>query len=668
MHRTGQDGQNQIEVMAASPFRYGVYAEKEGLHVTAICHEKESGRERVDCGIVLYDRQHPDGRKIPFPEDCRVGNVASMFLRGYQESPFDYLFYSGDTLYQDPWARQLEKDTMYGRHEKKLLHCLVPTDTYDWQGDRCLHIPYEDSILYSLHVRGFTKHKSSGVRKKGTFAGIVEKKDYLRELGVSSLLLMPAYEFDELLPQARAQKQENSHKINFWGYQKGLYQVPKSSYAYEKDAVKEFKDMVRELHAAGFELLMQFYFPPEIRRVDILEILKYWVIEYHVDGFHVMGVDVPLAMLVQEPVLADTKIMIENSGMSGVAECGNRSAVGVFQDSFLYEMRKFLKGDDHMMNRFLYHIRNRDLDSGIINCIARWDGMRLADLVSYDRKHNESNGEENLDGTDYNCSWNCGVEGKSRKKSVLSLRLRQMQNAMSFVMLSQGTPLLYSGDEFGFSQDGNNNPYCQDNAISWINWNMTENGKELLAHTQKLTAIRRQHRVIRGKTVLPEQNAAGYPEISFHGREAWKPDLGGASRCVGIMFSEENFILYLAVNMHWEEHVLGLPQLPKGSVWLPLADEDAEKGEAQTAQHSHGKDWQEIKVPPRTAALYLARIEKKPDKAGRSSEKGKGKSRAKEGNTEHDQSVGTLQNHHTAQASGNAGLLSGRALQTGTSA
>ena len=217
---------------------------------------------------------------------------------------------------------------------------------------------------------------------------------------------------------------------------------------------------------------MQFYFPPEIRAVEILDILKYWVLEYHIDGFHLMSAVLPMDLIAGEPLLSETMLLTGDCcACAGNAKTRNQ---GFLSDGFLYDMRRFIKGDDNMINSFLFHLRESKDEVGVVNSIARWDGFRLVDLVSYDRKHNEENGENNQDGVDYNCSWNCGVEGKSRKKSIQELRLRQMKNAVTILLMSQGTPLLYSGDEFANTQGGNNNPYCQDNDTAWIKWNHTE--------------------------------------------------------------------------------------------------------------------------------------------------------------------------------------------------
>lgn len=627
---------NKVDVTAAVPTRPGVFLEKEGLHITTPCPVLHKTAD--EYGIVLYDKESPGGTKIPFPKDARIGRMISVTLKGYRAKGCSYLFYCGDELYQDPYARQLEKDTQYGSVSKKMVRCRIADNTFDWQGDRQLRIPYEDSLIYALHVRGFTKHKSSGVKKKGTFAGLTEKLEYLKELGITSILMMPAYEFNEILPTQKKQSPSASAKINYWGYQKGLYYAPKGAYAYSKDVNTEFREMVRCFHQNGIEVMMQFYFPPEIRHTEIVAVLDYWVTEYHIDGFHVMGVDMPITMLAQEPLLSDTKLLTEHFYPdAGFRQMGESKTVALMNDGYLYEMRKFLKGDDNMMNRFLHHMRNSSSDIGIINYIARWDGMRLRDLVSYDRKHNEKNGEANQDGTDYNCSWNCGVEGKSRKKAIVQLRQRQMMNALAFVMLSQGTPLLYSGDEFGFSQEGNNNPYCQDNAISWINWNLGESGAELLEHCKELIRLRRSHRVFRGGHPVAGGNPASgsYPDISFHGRDAWKPDTCASSRCVGIMFCEGDFLLYMGVNTHWEEHTLGLPQLPEGSRWVSVTEADADCPERQ-----------EIIVPARTVSLYHARqgfpVLNRKNVRPRSNKK-----QQKEEVTDNVESVASLQNDHT---------------------
>lgn len=622
------------QVDRARMYPLGVFFEEEGLRISAVCEGQE------EAGIVLYDRRHREGVRIPFPENGRVGAVRAMLLSGYQDRSCSYLFYRGGEVYQDPCCKRVENPCGYGERKSSLPRCQAASQSYDWENDENVHIPYEDMILYALHVRGFTKHRSSGVKWKGTYAGVAEKIPYMQELGINMALLMPAYEFDEVMPESTAQTMEEAvlsykqelpkpeeagekkPRLNYWGYQSGLYYVPKSAYAHSKEVSGEFKDMVRAFHRAGIGVSMQFYFPPEMRTADIADVLKYWVLEYHIDGFHLMSASLAMDVIADEPLLADT-MLLTGEWNAHVKGAGRRN-VGWLNDGFLYDIRRFIKGDDNMINQFLFHVRENKAEHGIINSIARWDGFRLADLVSYDRKHNEENGENNADGTDYNCSWNCGVEGKSRKKGIQELRLRQMKNAVTILFMSRGTPLLYSGDEFANTQEGNNNPYCQDNEIAWIKWNQTGMGRELLEYTKFMIGMRKAHSILQSRT-LPRGNdtlACGFPDISFHGREAWRPDTSPASRCMGIMYcgvyraleeKEEECFFYIAVNMHWQVNYMGLPKLPKGMCWVYRASTGKEIPEMEEDAAS-----QEICVPPRTIVLCTTKAlpmdEEKPNR------------------------------------------------------
>lgn len=627
--------QKAFNIEKTQAYPLGVCFQPEGMHISAVFEHTDKNSIHKETGVLLYDKKHKGGIQIPFPKENRVGSVYSMLLRGYQERDCSYLFYQGDHFFQDPHCRQIENPHRYGAVKKSLPKCKVNDSLYDWEGDCQPHIPYEDTIFYSLHVRGFTKHRSSNVKCKGTYAGIVEKIPYLKELGITSILLMPAYEFDEILLQEKSTQsmsmeqaaesymhkipaqtddtaKEHTYKINYWGYQKGLYYIPKSGYAYSKDAVTEYKNMVKSMHQNGIEVLMQFYFPPDISAIEMTEIMKYWVLEYHIDGFHVMGVDLPVDLFLQEPLLTETKLLTEQQyTLRGHTSMMNGRYLGWMNDGFLYDIRRFLKGDDNMINSLLFHIRNNCPEAGVVNSVARWDGFRLADLVSYDRKHNEANGENNQDGTDYNCSWNCGTEGRSRKKSILELRTRQMKNAMSLLFLSQGTPLLYSGDEFGNTQEGNNNPYCQDNATAWIKWNQKENGRELLDYTKMLIQLRTKHPILHNATPLKGMDtlSCGYPDISFHGREAWRPDTSPFSRSVGIMYCgyygqingiKDDTLFYIGINMHWESHYLGLPQPPKGKMWTLLSSTFPHDDACPVSEGSS----QEVKIAPRTIEIY----------------------------------------------------------------
>lgn len=627
--------QKTFNVAASFIYPPGVYFVPEGLYVSTVCSKKN------ECGILLYDRKHKDGIRIPFPEECRKGTVYAMLLCGYQDRDCSYLFYQGNELFQDPYAKALVNERKYGETKELPSRCKVPEGRYDWGNDRTLAIPFEESLFYLLHVRGFTKHRTSGVHAKGTYAGIIEKIPYLKELGITAVLLMPSYEFDEILQpdvqplnmeQAVAaaftkpseEEESPARRINYWGYQEGLYFMPKYAYSHSRDAVTEFKDMVKALHQSGIEVMMQFYFPPHIGYTNILDILRHWVLEYHIDGFQLMGINLPIQMLCQEPLFAETKFLSsQDVSFSEKREKGTEADgrkyrnFGLMNEAFLYDMRKLLKGDADMAGRLLYLCKKNEPDKGIVNYIAGQDGFRLADLVSYDRKHNEANGESNQDGSDYNYSWNCGVEGKTRKKNILSLRMRQMKNAMTFVLLSQGTPLIYSGDEFGNSQDGNNNPYCQDNSVGWIKWNLSKSGKELLHYTEELIRLRKAHPILHTAWPLRGMDyiSCGYPDISFHGKDAWRPETGPDSRSLGILYcgsysrimekEEDDSFLYLGINMYWEPYTFGLPQMPKEKEWFRLFSTDEQMPE--DALSDNGAGLYSIVVPPRTIVIYGTR-------------------------------------------------------------
>ena len=448
-----------------------------------------------ECGVLLYPRRGGAPRRLAFREEDRIGKICCMKLIGLDAQEYEYNFYCGEEVITDPKARRICGNEKWGKKISPSLRSDSTEDAFDWKNDRRPQIPYENSIFYQLHVRGFTKHTSSGVTAKGTFAGLAEKIPYLKSLQVTAVELMPVYEFTELeavkpLRQnaypAKDQEgnpvEETLPRINYWGFKKGYYFAPKASYSV-KNPVLEFKEMVRAFHAEGMEVILQFYFPKEINREMILEVIRYWVCEYHIDGVHLMGEQIPVGILASDPMLTDTKLIYYGFPYEEIYPVGQVPDVrnlAECRDEFQYDMRRFLKGDEDTLHQALRRMRCNPVQNGVINYITSYEGFSLADLVSYDRKHNEANGEDNQDGNPYNASWNCGVEGPTRKRTILQLRKRQMKNALALLLFSQGTPMLTAGDEFGQSREGNNNPYCQDNEISWLNWKLTEKNKDFL--------------------------------------------------------------------------------------------------------------------------------------------------------------------------------------------
>lgn len=610
-------------IHSLKPYPLGAYVEKEGIRFSFASAEDI-------CGVILYDRETGKQlRKEAFSREEKIGRVYCKYLEQVDAEKISYLFYEGDRLLPDPCARAFAGSFRFGKkRDFKDFKAVIPTEGYDWQGDRRPLLHPRDCICYLLHVRGFTAHASSGVKHRGCFDGIREKIPYLKEIGATTLELQPAYEFTELpareeLEQEKAAgtpsylKEEVSgreQRLNYWGYKRAFYYAPKSAYSYSGDPVGELKDLIRELHRDGMELIMQFYFPPEVRAFEILSLLRYWVLEYHVDGFHLMGINLPADTFASDPVLADTKLWYDSFDTDAVywkEESPVWRNLAFYRDDYRYTMRRFLKGDEGLLESVLYQMRHIPAKAGRIHYLTSYEGFTLADLVSYDYKHNEANGEENRDGSDYNCSWNCGEEGTSRKAKIRELRIRQIKNAMCMLLFTQSTPLLFMGDEFGNSQKGNNNPYCQDNLIAWLDWNAQKKNEEIFAFWKSLTAFRREHPILRPENELRlmDSISCGYPDLSYHGKSAWRPQTEYFSRCVGIMFcgkyakkdekTEDDF-LYLAMNMHWESHELALPKLPKGMMWKPLFSTEAGKLQKESPAASV------CTVGPRSISVYMS--------------------------------------------------------------
>lgn len=625
--------------LLVKPYPLGAHCEAGGIRFSFVSGKK-------DCGVIIYDRA--TGRileKLPFTKEERLGKIYCKHIKGLDAASISYHFYEEDRIIADERARAFADSPVYGRERlEDDMKAIFTEDDFDWEEDCNPMHPYENCVAYCMHVRGFTKHSSSGVTHKGTFLGMTEKLPYLKETGITTVELQPAYEFLEIpvenkkqgknLTMASAMESFSSDKVsaenlklNYWGYQKGFYYTPKACYAAGKDAVTEFKTMVREFHKNGMEIVMQFYFTKDVPLAEIPEILRFWVMEYHVDGFRLMGENVPMDMLLQDAVLANTKLWYYQFNTDAVYEKNeypDYCNLATYQDDYLYAMRKFLKGDDNMLGSVLYHMRHIPEKSGRLHYLSNYYGMTLRDMVSYNYKHNEENGEGNRDGNDYNCSWNCGEEGITRKKRVNSLRLSQLKNAMCMLVFSQSTPLIFMGDEFGNSQQGNNNPYCQDNRTTWLDWKDLERNRELYSFWKQLITLRREHPILRPckELKIMDYIGCGYPDLSYHGQSAWRPELENNYRHVGVMYCgkyakkdrgiEDDFF-YVAMNMHWEPQKLALPKLPKGLGWQAiLSSVEEQQEEDKLISDMPTKEEKSIcKVPARSILVFKSEAVRK---------------------------------------------------------
>jgi len=594
-----------------------------GIHVSAVAAAKA-------CSLLLFVKEDKNGkearfrevRNIPFPEEGKTGHVWSMTLNG----AFDDLYYAFEAdgkRFSDPYGRSFAGRERWGRlsHAKRLLLTPVAEPEFDWQGDRPLHIPYEDCIVYRAHVRGLTKHASSGTEHRGTFRGVVDKIPYFKELGITTLELLPPVEFQEVMMPENVEgnpygMSEPTGRLNYWGYAKAGMFAPKASYADPgTNPVTEFKYMVRELHKAGLEVVPELYFSGREVPEFVLETVRFWVREYHVDGIHLTGY-APTVLLAKDPYLADTKLW----ALSWEAEkpaAGEKKHLGEYNDGFLIDMRRALKGDEEQMSSLIYRNRRNPAETGVLNFMAGTNGFTMMDMVSYDQKHNEANGENNRDGSDYNYSWNCGAEGHVRKKKIQELRSRQLRNAMLLLFLSQGTPVLLAGDEFGNSQNGNNNAYCQDNEISWLNWNLNKWDQALLDFVKHVIAFRKAHPVFHMKQEprVMDYLACGHPDISYHGVNAWQPEFENFRRQIGILYcgayakkpnGENDDFFFVIFNMHWEPHSFALPNLPKNLVWSLAFDtsDSAAGGYYEEGQERQILNQKNYMVPSRSVLVF----------------------------------------------------------------
>ena len=538
-----------------------------------------------------------------------------------------------------------------GTHRRSLFF----RRSFDWREDGPPLTPLEDSIIYELHVRGFTVHPSAGVAKPGTFAGLAEKIPYLRQLGITAVELLPVFEFDEddcvFIDPATGKRLRN-----FWGYNSIAFAAPKAAYAAsgpQFDPVTEFREMVRAFHAANIEVILdvvfnhtgegddrgrtysfrgldnQLYYMlgpagnylnfsgcgntvncnhPVVREL-ILTCLRFWVGDMHVDGLRfdlasVLGRDRKGNVLLEPPVvemiaedglLAGTKLIAEPWDAGGLYQVGHfpfGRRWSEWNGRYRDDVRRFWRGEPGMAGALatrlcgsadLYQTTGRQPHHSI-NFITCHDGFTLNDLVSYNVKHNDANGEGNRDGLDENCSWNCGVEGPTADPAILALRRRQVRNLMTTLLLSQGVPMLLAGDEFLRTQRGNNNAWCQDNAVSWIDWKDQERNADFGRFVQMLIALRRRHSALRRRSFFRGPGPVGdqRPDIIWHGTEPFRPDFGSASRTLAFALDgsrtgrlppeppDRDF--YVACNAWIDPLNFRIPHAPTGRLWRRVID------------------------------------------------------------------------------------------------
>ncbi len=585
--------------------------------------------------LMLYHAgETEEAAKIDFDPENRIGDVWTMSLTGYDMAEYEYGFLADGEWMVDPCARSIAgREQWGGEHTAEKIRGRMPNAAFSWDEDKHPMTPYADSLIYRLHVRGYTKHETSHVRNKGTFAGLIEMIPYLKSLNVTAVELMPITEFDEVIreevpSQEPGGKTESvaTGKLNFWGYGPSYMYAPKASYGTGRMPVElELKIMIKEFHNSGIEVIPEMCFTDE-SVAQVLDILHYWVQEYHVDGFRLSG-SAPLDEIAADPFLKNTKLLAHHwdSALAKKSQKGGRKApaegpvsvrqknLAVYNDEFQTDMRRFLRGDQGMIEAVINRTLNNPAEHAVINYMANTGSLTMMDMLMYEEKRNWDNGENNNDGAWENYSWNCGEEGSSENARVNKLRRQQYYNAFFLLLFSQGTPLINAGDEFGNTQFGNNNPYCQDNEIGWINWKQLEENLDCYQIIKLILDFRKEHKVFHAdhEAKFMDYKSLGKPDVSFHGQNAWRLDTDYFRKQIGILYCGGYFPkadgtpdkdYFVAYNMHWGTHKMGLPRLEKGYIWRPLYDTSA--GAVKV------KDKVFAQVPPHTIVVFEATIER----------------------------------------------------------
>lgn len=602
--------ENKWEVRPGNPTCLGTTRTWDGYNFTI----KNSEKKAIE--IAFYKEDETPVERIVIPEEYSIGDLYSIEILKKDLHEYEYMYYMDEEPYTDMYARLTcgrecfgsKVDSVNGMRSKVLQEASVcELDEY---------IPYEQMLVYKVHTRGYTMQKDSGVEHKGTFLGLIEKIPYWKELGVTTLELMPVYDFLEY-----PMKKKIKSPINYWGYTGGFYFAPKASYAVKQPDV-ELKQLISELHKNGMECLLEFYFAEDVTPDLALQILRFWKMEYKADGFILRNGQKWMELFAKDAILADTKIIGSewDADTLGMVDIPVPRRLGEYNVEFQKTMRRFLKGDENQIADFQYFNRRNPATFGCLHSITNHDGFTLADLVSYNWRHNEGNGENNQDGPEENHSWNCGEEGPAKTKQVKELRQRQMRNAMLLLLLSQGTPVIYGGDEFGNSQKGNNNAYCQDNEIGWVDWSQKEEMEPFTTFVKEIIAFRKNHPILHMPYELVKLDLKGYgwPEISYHSEAAWVSNTENYSRQIGILYcgtyakdiyGKEDALIYVAYNMYWAEHKLALPDLPEHKNWYVAINsgQPAEEAVFEAGKEMKITDKKYIRMQGRTIIVLIGK-------------------------------------------------------------
>lgn len=669
---------NGLQTEPGSPYLFGATVTTEG------CNFALFSRHATAVMVLLFEK--PDSETpshILGFDPCvnKTGDVWHMFVHGlHQGQLYGYIVdgpyhpavghrYNKAKLLLDPYAKAVvgnyhwddpasyeyvfesSPNDMAQNTQKnygKVGKCVVvDSSDFDWEDDKPLNIPLKETVIYETHVRGLTKDPSSRVEHPGTYRGIIEKIPYLKELGITTIELLPVHGFNHC-ENFRTNPRTGERLYNFWGYSTLSFFAPDEWYSTNEDgflAVREFKEMVKALHKEGIEVILdvvynhtgegneygpthsfkgidnQIYYMldedghylnfsgcgntlncnhPVVKRL-ILDSLRYWVVDMHVDGFRfdlaaILGRDqegnwLPnysvLDEISHDPILSNTKLIAEGWDAAGLYKVGDfPKGWGEWNAAYRDSVRAFVRGDSGTVGEFstriagsedlFQHKKSQQYHS--VNFITAHDGFTLHDLVSFNIKHNDENAEDNCDGLDHNISWNCGFEGMTDDQHIREIRDRQMKNFFAILMISQGTPMMLSGDEVKFSKRGNNNTYGHDNELNWFNWELVDIHRQHFEFCKYMVHFRKQHPALQREGFFTgiDQSQNNIPDIGWHGVDPHQPDWSEDSHAIAFMIDgsmketgadRDDNNMYVAVNAFWGDLVFQLPQPGQGKSW-----------------------------------------------------------------------------------------------------
>lgn len=547
-------------------------------------------------GINIYPADNKDKKiSVSFTKEFSIGDVFVALFEGASFENCSYDLFCNENVYVDEYCRMLTKDKKRG--------FLKSSKTFNaFLKDEACFIPYSDSIIYVLSVKGMTMMEGLKNGVKGTFKALEKKLPYFENLGITSLELMPIYELKpmdytkaSLATKVKDYKTnpKDKPKDNLWGFGDGYHFAIKREYCESDDPVYEFKHFVKACHDKKMEVILMMQYEKDVQKDYLIDSLFFFVESFHVDGFRLLCENLPMYDILSNPLFSKTKILTDDFDFENykiISKSGLKTLASN-RDLFMNNARKFLKGDEDEVSYISYAVRENSKYYAPLRFITDFSGFSLYDLVSYNVKHNEANGEDNLDGTDYNYSWNCGAEGETKKKSVLQLRKRQIRNAYLLMMLTQGTPVMRAGDEFLNTHYGNNNPYCQDNEIGWVKFRKDKASKEFNLFVKNLIAFRKRHYVLHQpkELMLFDYMSCKAPDVSFHGSEAFKIDQAPFSRAFSVLYygdyskqytGKKEPSVYIVYNMYWEDKEFVLPLLSKGKKYKLLYSSDGSTDES----------------------------------------------------------------------------------------